>query len=89
MAPGSYYLWSEVKEPVEENTAPQIISFSPGVLTTAHPGDPVYPAVVLRTPDAPFRFADQSYTLRCKAFDPDGTSRVKLEVDTSSLGADF
>lgn len=89
VASGTYHIWSEVIEPPEENMAPQIISFSPGVVTIAHPGDPVHPALVLTTPDTPFRFADESYVLRWKAFDPHGTGLVKIEVGTSSLGADF
>lgn len=69
--------------------APQIISFSPGVLTIAHPGDPIYPAVLMTTPDTPFRFADDSYELKWQAFDPDGSARVRLEAGTSSLGVDY
>lgn len=86
---GSYFIWSKVIEPPEEPMAPQIISFSPGVLTVAHPGDEVHPALILTTPNTPFGFAKKSYTLRWHAFDPDSTGRVKLEAGTSSLGADF
>lgn len=86
---GSYMIWSQVIEPPEEVMAPQIISFSPGIVTIAHPGDPVYPAVLMTTPDTPFRFADDSYELKWQAFDPDGSARVRLEAGTSSLGVDY
>lgn len=87
--PGAYFIWSQVIEPPEEFMAPQIISFSPGVVSIAHPGDPVHPAILMTTPDTPFRFADDSYTLSWLAFDPDGSARVKLEAGTSSMGVDF
>lgn len=76
---GSYLIWSRVNEPPEEMSA-EIISFSPGVLTIAHEGDELHPAVMLTTPDSPFRFADISYTVRWRAFDPDGSARLTLEA---------
>lgn len=86
---GSYLIWSRVNEPPSEVYSPLIISYSPGVLTVAHPGDPVHPAVMVTTPDTPFRFADQSFEVRYAAFDPDGTGRVKLEAGTSLDGTGF
>ncbi|MCA9550556.1 MAG: hypothetical protein KC933_11010 [Myxococcales bacterium] len=86
---GSYFLWSRVVEPPEEFMSPQIISFSPGILTVAHPGDPVYPALLITTPDTPFRYADEEFLLKWSAFDPDGSGRVTIEVGTSSMGLDY
>lgn len=86
---GSYFLWSMVVEPPEEFMAPQIISFSPGVLTVAHPGEPVHPALIITTPATEFSFADEAFTIGWSAFDPDGTGRVRIEVGTSSLGIDY
>lgn len=86
---GSYLIWSRVNEPPSEVFSPLIISYSPGVLTVAHPGDPVHPAVMITTPDTPFRFADQEFEVRYSAFDPDGTGKVKLEAGTTLDGTNF
>ncbi|MEQ9497563.1 MAG: hypothetical protein RIT81_11910 [Deltaproteobacteria bacterium] len=77
---GSYLIWSQVVEPPEENMAIQIIGLSPGIVTVAHPGDPVHPAVYLTSPTSPFKFAHRSFELTWDAFDPDGTGRVRLEA---------
>ncbi len=82
---GSYLLWSQVVEPPEENMAIQIIGFSPGIVTVAHPGDPVHPAIYMTSPSSPFKFSDTSFDLTWEAFDPDGTGRVRLEAQ---IGAD-
>lgn len=86
---GSYLLWSEVIEPPEENMAVKIIEFSPGILTVAHPGDPVHPAVMLRTPTSPFQYSDDFIELMYSAFDPDGTGRVMLEARAYPNGEDY
>ena len=86
---GSYLIWSRVNEPPSEVFSPLIISYSPGVLTVAHPGDPVHPAVMITTPDTPFRFADPEFEVRYAAFDPDGTGKVKLEAGTTLDGTNF
>lgn len=75
--PGSYWLWSIVNEPEEENSV-GLIAVSPGVVTVAHAGDEVSPAVILKM-NFGFDEADESYTVRYEAFDPDGTGRVRLE----------
>jgi hypothetical protein len=85
---GSYLLWSEVIEPPEENMAIKIIEFSPGILTVAHAGDPVYPAVYMITPTSPFQFSDDYIDVRYAAFDPDGTARVKIEASMDPNFAD-
>lgn len=82
---GSYLIWSQVVEPPEENMAIQIIGLSPGIVTVAHPGDPVYPAIYLTSPASPFKFAHRSFELTWEAFDPDRTGRVRLEA---MIGAD-
>lgn len=86
---GSYYIWSIVTEPPEEIQSPQIVSFSPGVLTVAHPGDPLHPSVLLTTPESDFTFADTEHVVRWLTFDPDGSGRVRLEAGTSSMGEDL
>ena len=86
---GSYFVWSRVVEPPEEFMAPQIISFSPGVLTIAHPGDEIHPAIRITRPDSPFRYADDRFDIAWDAFDPDDSGRVRLEVGTSSLGEGY
>lgn len=86
---GSYLLWSEVLEPPEKNMAIKIIEFSPGILTVAHPGDPVHPAVFLTTPSSPFQFADDMIDVEYLAFDPDGTARVRLEAGMDPNGENF
>ena len=86
---GSYFVWSRVVEPPEEFMSPQIISFSPGIVTIAHRGDEVYPGIRITHPDSPFRYADQGFQIRWEVFDPDGTGRVRLEVGTSRLGENY
>ena len=77
---GSYHLWSRVNEPPEEEMSIQIIYFAPGVLTVAHPGDPVYPALLATSPRSSFDIADTSFEVTYNAFDPDGTGRVRIET---------
>lgn len=86
---GTYWIWSWIHEPPTELNAIDIITFSPGVLTVAHPGDPVPPAVVVTKPDSAFRTADQYGDLGYSAFDPDGTGRVKLEATLKRDGTDL
>ena len=83
---GSYVLWSQVVEPPEENMSIQIIDLSPGIVTVAHPGDPVYPAVLLTAPNSPFKYADESFEITWEAFDPDGTARIRIEARIGPTG---
>lgn len=76
---GSYHVWSRVNDPPDEEDALQIIHFAPGVVTVAHPGDPVHPAVLVTAPANLFEFADEEFVVRYRAFDPDGTGRVRIE----------
>lgn len=80
VAAGSYFLWSRVNDLPTEVSSIRINAFSPGVVTVAHPGDPVHPAIFLTQPDSPFTFADQSFKLEWQAFDPDGTATIRLEL---------
>lgn len=80
VAAGSYFLWSRVNDLPTEVSSIRINAFSPGVVTVAHPGDPVHPAIFLPQPDSPFTFADQSFKVEWQAFDPDGTATIRLEL---------
>lgn len=79
---GSYFVWSQVTEPPEEMSVLQLFSFSQGVVTVHHPGDPLHPAVCFNKPDNPFTLVDESLELVLDTFDPDGTGRLKLELFT-------
>ena len=85
---GSYHIWSRVNEPPSEDMSIQIIHFAPGIVTVAHPGDPVYPAVLATSPPNAFDFADASYEITYSAFDPDGTARVKIEAAQMTLSGE-
>lgn len=85
---GSYWIWSRVNDLPGEQMSIRIIAFSRGVVTVAHPGDPVHPAIALVQPNSPFVIADQSFDVIYEAFDPDGTGRVKLEAMTQRDGSD-
>lgn len=77
---GSYFIWSKVTEPPEEMAVLQLYSFSQGVLTVHHSGDPVHPAVCFNKPDNPFTLVDETLELVLDSFDPDGTGRLRLEL---------
>ena len=77
---GSYFIWSKITEPPEENPLLQLYSFSQGVLTVHHPGDPIHPAVCFNKPDNPFTLVDEQLPMVLEAFDPDGTGRLTLEI---------
>jgi MYXO-CTERM domain-containing protein len=88
VAPGSYWIWSRVNDLPGEVTL-RINAFSRGVVTVAHPGDPVYPAIILATPPSPFVIVETgSYDVAYEAFDPDGTGRVMLEAMRTRTGTD-
>ena len=81
ITPGSYWIWSRVNEPMgEENSGLQFIEFSPGILTIAHPGDPVHPAVFISRPGTPVAIAQDSYDVEFLAFDPDNSAEVVIEA---------
>lgn len=81
---GTYWLWSRVVDPPNEPNQIDIITFSPGVLTVRHGSDPLAPAIVITSPNSPFRWADAQFVIEYDAFDPDGTGRVKLEAATEA-----
>ncbi len=84
---GSYFIWTLGNEdPPDTNPPLTIVAFSRGVVTVAHPGDPVHPSVILPQPDGPFTTADAAFEIEYEAFDPDGTGRVKLEATQSRNG---
>lgn len=88
VAPGSYWIWSRVND-LPGETSLRINAFSRGVVTVAHPGDPVYPAIILATPPSPFVIVETgSYDVAFEAFDPDGTGRVTLEAMRTRTGTD-
>ena len=81
VAPGSYWIWSRVNEPPgEENSGLQFIEFSPGILTVAHPGDPIHPAVFITRPGTPVAIAQEDYEVEFVVFDPDKSSEVVVEA---------
>jgi MYXO-CTERM domain-containing protein len=86
---GTYFVWTRVNEPPAEMSPIQVIAFARGVVTVAHAGDPVPPAVIVSAPDDPFAIAEGPYLIRYEARDPDGSARVRIEVTTSSLGEDL
>jgi MYXO-CTERM domain-containing protein len=88
VAPGSYVIWSRVNDLPDQTNSLKIIAFSRGVVTIAHAGDPVYPAIAVVTPQSPFVITDRSFDVKYEAFDPDGTARVKIEAMTQRDGSD-
>jgi len=84
VAAGTYWIWSRVNEPAgEQNSGLSFIEFSPGVITIAHPGDPMHPAIVITRPNKPVAIATDDYLIEYEVFDPDGSGRVKLEAAPS------
>lgn len=82
---GSYWIWSRVNEPPTIPPKRTIISFSKGVVTVAHPGDPVPPAVHFLPPASPFLWPESDrIEIDYEGFDPDGASRVTLEAGPSA-----
>ena len=89
VTPGSYFVWSLIDEPPEEMALLRVVAFARGVVTIAHPGDEVHPAVIISRPDSPYYLADESFRIEYEAFDPDGTATVSLEVSSATVGEDF
>ncbi len=80
VAPGSYWLWSRMND-LPGETSLRINAFSRGVVTVAHRGDVVHPAIAMTSPRSPFESAQaDTYLVTYEAFDPDGTGRVALEA---------
>ncbi|WP_373048679.1 hypothetical protein [Vulgatibacter sp.] len=80
---GSYFLFSLAHDPPFE-----MVAFSRGVVTVAHPGDPVPPAVLVAQPDGDSDVARGSYVIEWEAFDPDGTGTIRLEATTAIDGSE-
>jgi len=89
VAPGSYFIWSLIDEPPEEMALLRVVAFARGVVTIAHSGDEIHPAVMISRPDSPYYLADDSFRIEYEAFDPDGTATVTLEVSSSTVGENF
>ena len=89
VAAGSYFIWSLIDEPPEEMAVLRVVAFARGVVTVAHPGDPIHPAIIFTRPDSPYFLADSEFAIRYQAFDPDGTGKVKIEASSSSVSDDF
>ena len=82
---GSYVLWSVASE--EPPDLPlTMVSFSRGVVTVAHPGDPVHPAVLVGI-EQEFSASDQ-FLIPYEAFDPTGTASVTLSVSPRFDGSE-
>lgn len=89
VAAGAYFIWSLIDEPPSEGFTLRVVAFSRGVVTIAHPGDPVHPSVIVSRPGNPYDIAEGVFTLGYSAFDPDGTGRVKIEATTSTDATNF
>lgn len=83
---GSYWIWSYVREPPAELGTVSIVSFSPNVLTIAHPLDAVQPAIRITAPDDPYRWSHEKYPIRFIACDASGGARVRLEATPRADG---
>jgi MYXO-CTERM domain-containing protein len=88
VAAGSYWVWSRVNDLPSEIGSLRINAFSPGVVTIAHPGDPVHPAANLPRPTTAFDIAEVDYDVTVELFDPDGTGRYSLWAMQSRDGSD-
>jgi hypothetical protein len=81
VAAGTYWIWSRVNEPPGEmNSGLSFIEFSPGVVTVAHPGDQVPPAIVFTRPNTPVAIATEDYRIEYSVFDPDMSSHILIEA---------
>jgi hypothetical protein len=89
VAADSYFIWSIIDEPPEEMAVLRVVAFARGVVTVAHSGDIVHPAIIFTRPDSPYYIADEHFLILYQSFDPDGTGRVKLEASSSTIGDDF
>jgi hypothetical protein len=89
VATGHYWIYSFVDDPPGEVGSVEVLTFSPGVVTIAHPGDPVPPAVIVTKPDSPFRWADAFFEIGYSAYDPDGTGRVRIEATRELDGSNL
>ncbi|WP_157370375.1 hypothetical protein [Vulgatibacter incomptus] len=81
---GTWFLWSLAHDAPFEMAA-----FARGALTVAHPGDPVWPAVIVTSPDESSVVADRSFEIRYEAFDPDGSATVRIEATRSLDGSEL
>jgi MYXO-CTERM domain-containing protein len=88
VAAGSYWVWSRVNDLPTEIGSIRINAFSPGVVTIAHPGDPIHPAANLPRPTTAFDIAEVDYDVVVELFDPDGTARYSLWAMQSRDGSD-
>src|SRR5262249_18368239 len=80
---GTYWLWSRVTE-VPVSNPQKIITFSPGVVTIAHAGDDVRPAIVIAPRADQFHWpSGYEVEIGYWAFDPQGTGTVRLEAAPS------
>lgn len=81
---GSYVLWSiAYEEPPDLPVT--MVSLSRGVVTIAHPGDPVYPAVLVGL-EAELSSSD-GFGIPYEAFDPVGTASVTFSVSRNFDGS--
>lgn len=78
---GSYFIFTVAHDPPF-----RIAAFSRGVVTVAHEGDPVHPAVMLLQPDGIKDVGRGTYSIEWKAFDPDGTGTIRIEGTMNADG---
>jgi hypothetical protein len=79
IAPGIYWIWSYVNNPPTEFGTISYVDFSPYPIAIQHTGDPTLPSITLTTPDSPYRFTDDHYSVKYESCDPTGTGKVRLE----------
>jgi hypothetical protein len=86
---GTYWIWSYVVDPPTEFGTISEIMFTKYPIIINHPPDAISPAVSITDPDSPIKFADDHFTVKYTACDPDPSAKVKLEYTLSHDGTDL
>jgi len=85
---GTYFVWAIPTEDPPDVPITRV-TFSRGVVTVAHPGDPIHPAIVLPEPSQPFVRVFGRYPIAYEAFDSTGTASVAIAVSPRRDGTGF
>lgn len=82
---GSYFLFS-----IAHDNPFTMVVFARGVVTVAHEGDPIHPAIFVTEPDVDREAIARGHAvIRWLAFDPDESGRVRIEVTRRPDGSDL
>lgn len=81
---GSYVLWSIAHEEPPDLPV-TMVSLSRGVVTIAHPGDPIHPAVLVALEEE--SVSRDGFLIPYEAFDPAGTASVSISVSRNFDGS--